>query len=954
MGTTLLKSDNLGASIEGVIKLARESAKSGLNPTWVLVPDRFTLECEKLLLKDESGMPCCLLNTRVITFSMLFNIIKTELGDDEIILDKTRAVLYIWRAITDVAGDLCWFKGSGHHYTFAEKMFNTINQLTSSLVDFDKLETNATTDITRKKMHDIALIYRRYKQLTTESIDASGMLGYLIKNLQSSKLIKQAKIFVCGFDHLSIQRLSVLEQVLLNCLDFVTGIQIESEGEFQIREVLFRNNIQFKEIARNCRESSSPLGILPFVCGHKNINDEGAFIANRVRGFLNNGTDPNDIVVLLCDYDNTHKIYEEIFNSCNIAVNMDVGLALLDTPLAMYLRDLIALAIHDSTENFLSILKSNFIKITTDELFKIENMCLKTNSGLFKTDYFEELKNNIKKLRSCKNVYDICEILLEFLKAIQIDDKIDHISGEKLEKLVSIIGDSLCYKKMELREFKMLFETLASATKVSGVPTFCDRVLIANAKEYQPHVVKNIIIANVCEGTFPITTNDTDILTETDIRSMNIIIEPTATMQNNRARTHAWNILNSASQSLCVCHISVNTAGEEVFRGEIVEQLLQQKTQNNTSNLNKYGVELNSHWVAKRYVLQAIGTGMAFLDQLYFASILKSLDLPSLSVIDLKKNEMNITCGKELFPSLLSVTQIETFYVCPFMHFLTRGLKVRPRDRYKVSANIIGNIIHKIVEEFTLDLIAKYQGGQVRNIAKIVDQVLGSKEFSWFACDDLHLPLVQGLRKEAIIICNKIEANIEQSQYKPRFVERSLNSDIITGKADRVDTTIIDGQEYAIVIDYKTGSVVEFKPVDLYIGAKLQLPLYLKLLEADGFKMGGGFYFHLKSGFTKDERMKGLVLNSDENVIAIDRGLEDGGYRSNIIQVRRTSKGVISGGYDADKIRDLVDYADSMAHIAQKHITNGVIIKSSTDNKACGYCVNSATCLFKDKIRSGL
>ena len=101
--------------------LLQKAAKQPiLQNTLVLVPDRFTLQAERILLQHQPH----LLNTRVVTFSMLYRMLAGELnrGLDPQVLDKTSAVLNIWQAIRQVQDQLLWFKTSAGHYDFAEKM----------------------------------------------------------------------------------------------------------------------------------------------------------------------------------------------------------------------------------------------------------------------------------------------------------------------------------------------------------------------------------------------------------------------------------------------------------------------------------------------------------------------------------------------------------------------------------------------------------------------------------------------------------------------------------------------------------------------------------------------------------------------------------------------------------------------------------------------------------------
>lgn len=224
---SVITKDNICAVNDEVLKAVANFAKNNISKgsipmCLVIVPDRFTLQAERILMKHTH----VLLNTRVITFSMLFNILsKNEVK----VLDKTSAVLFMWRAIRAVREELTYFANSVDMYAFGEKMFNTVNQLQSSMADMDKLEKNARTDVTKRKMHDISIIYKKYKELTAEYIDGSGVLGWLIDNVGKSDLIKQSYIYVTGFEHLSIQREKVLELLERNAKSFIMGVKRGSE-----------------------------------------------------------------------------------------------------------------------------------------------------------------------------------------------------------------------------------------------------------------------------------------------------------------------------------------------------------------------------------------------------------------------------------------------------------------------------------------------------------------------------------------------------------------------------------------------------------------------------------------------------------------------------------------------------------------------------------------------------
>jgi len=222
--TSEITHENLCAVNELVLSACAKFASSNqshaqLPPIFILTPDRFTLSAEKILLKTTPA----LLNVRVVTFSMLFNILNQE---ENKILDKTSSVLFLWKSIHLLKDQLQYFAKSVHQYSFAEKMFNTINQLQSSMADFKTLEKNAKTEITKRKMHDISIIYAKYRELTREYIDGSGALDWLIKHIPNNPIIKSAHIYVTGFEHLSIQRAEVVRLLKSNAKSFVIGVQL--------------------------------------------------------------------------------------------------------------------------------------------------------------------------------------------------------------------------------------------------------------------------------------------------------------------------------------------------------------------------------------------------------------------------------------------------------------------------------------------------------------------------------------------------------------------------------------------------------------------------------------------------------------------------------------------------------------------------------------------------------
>jgi len=782
---------------------------------------------------------------------MLFNILREEFETQSHVLDKSSAVLFMWNAIQQVKGDLIWFKRSAGHFAFAEKMFNTINQLSSSMVDFDTLEKNTKSEITRKKMHDIVLIRGAYKKLIADYTDSSGVLGWLIENIRHSKIIKSAKVFITGFQHLSIQRGAVVTELIKHAGEFTAGYQNGSEFEEMIAGVVLNSGI--------ASASSEILPLRYALCQNDRqlrnfdtLQDEAAWVANEICRLVKiDGVRFRDIVVVASDYETSAKVFEQVFAENGIEVNLDVGADLLSHSLTQFLREYLLLAATGGQVHFLNVIKSAYSGLNAETEFETENNALKNG-----TRGNEITAPIVKKLVKCKTVGEFCTVLASHCEersdeAIQVRKLLD-----LLETLSKISGN----QNVSPLEFINLFTALTSATKVSDIPTLADAVLLVSVPEYQPTFVPYVFVTGASDGAFPVTQDDTDIITTQDIANTNIRIEPSATLQNSRNRRHAIDIITSATEKLYIS----NTGQHQ---SELIEKLPI------TCDVS----EVASKTFATNTVLKAIGDGTAFDDAEYYGNVLKSLDLGGLEYLNPKPKVTPIKSAQKLFfqNGTARVTQIENFRKCPYFHFLENGLNVRVRERNKLAANIMGTVIHKLAEEFTKKIITAGREGLENfdaeaEMKKVAEQVLYIEEFRFLTQDTKNAPVISNLKKEAKLLAREIIRQVHGSKYFPKYAETPIQGEIegvvVRGKADRID---VDGTNHAIIIDYKTGAIDK---------ASLQLPLYIEFLQ-DIYTTDGAFYQTLRPG--KFDMQEAKVPDAKQQACEIISKIKGGVIRPN-------------------------------------------------------------------------
>lgn len=562
MNVTVLSGSNLAVVTNEVLLAARKNV--GFTPTFVLVPDRFTLQAERVLLEHGGTM----LNTRVVTFSMLFSALADELtqGGSVKVVDKTTAILYLWRAIKAVK--LNWFGGSSRYFDFAEKMFNAINQIKSSLVGFDELESIAKTAVARRKFADISAVEKEYKRLLSAdgAVDSSGMLAYLIDNVKSSKHFSAANFYICGFGNLSKARLRVVTELCKLAGGVYIGAVIGGELDKQIKNI--------KKTAKVAAVGGTTAGdsvqdIFAYNFAKKNlgfcqvgvfdtVQAEAETICNRIAKLARNGVKLGDITVLLGSFDDTAAQWETVFNGNGIPVNIDVGKRLGEFAVTKYLHELVEVTVNPNTENTVVALFNDFSGVGQSDLFAKENEIIARNKWAAADEISLPLDVGTAKL---------CD---EFIAIAGLEK--EEFVRNKLQGVLNAV--KLSGIELPLAEFGELFWALATSTKVSNIPLYRDRVLIAPVDDFVPAAVPYLFLCNCADGVVPKGQDDSELLLESDTKGTDISPKPGE--QRERNRRHLVDIMTGVTRQMAVSSYRIGPSGESVNAGTVITNLQKQ------------------------------------------------------------------------------------------------------------------------------------------------------------------------------------------------------------------------------------------------------------------------------------------------------------------------------------------------------------------------------------------
>ena len=344
-----------------------------------------------------------------------------------------------------------------------------------------------------------------------------------------------------------------------------------------------------------------------------------------------------------------------------------------------------------------------------------------------------------------------------------------------------------------------------------------------------------------------------------------------------------------------------------------------------------------------------------------------------------------------------SVSRVEKFYRCPFSHFTTYGLRLEERAEYRLENFAMGDLFHEALKWITHE--TEKLNLQWNRLTKIQCSQLARQAVEQIVPVFSHQILLSSARyryiqRKLIRIVERtmmaLSQHAKNSFFKPVAIEAAFGPNeklppldidlsggrkmLIRGRIDRIDRAKIGDKSYLRVVDYKSSS----RDLDLnevYHGISLQLLTYLDVaVENSGVWFDGEvdpagvLYVHVHNPILKMEqevdeltleiermkkyRMKGLLTENAESLIAMDEELEQGGS-SSIVPVYLKKDGTAS--LSKSRVVQPSDMGQIKQYVRHKHKVAGEGILSGETGiqpyrlkgrTACDYCSFKSVCQF--------
>ena len=902
----------------------------------VVVPDRFSMQAENLVF-DTLNIKSSL-NIEIVGISRLATKILRSNKIEFKRISSLEEVFAIYESIRELEGDFEYFKKC--NLDFCVKILQVIKQFKSCKIRPEQIKSTGET-LLDLKMSDLKKIFIKYEEKLNEKLDLSKVLDFFIEKSDKELDLSNINLFFINFDSFTTEINSFVCRLagLVNETYISYSRPISQANAFVYEDDIFRKTVAFAKeysvsvetkifppalkneqllmtknlFATSVEEAKSDFFVNVVA---KNKNDEVEFVAKQINYEIHHGKRFRDFAIVVPN-ENYFDTIKNAFEKFDIACYCDDAKTLSQTILGRFFLKLLRISKVGFNKTNLKFLAGNFLfgfENSEQILSEIDRLNLDSLDVFLKEfPNFKECFALIASLSNCKKVCDF-EISFSLIfekiknnyeKTLKNLEKSDFFKEQSenaqakdllfkvLDKLSEISGD----KEIDIDDFENLFKLSLDSVKVETIPSFVDAVFVGDATESYFEDVDTMFVLGATANNLPKCQSDTGIIDDEDIKNLRLhfALEPEIKTLNRRNRLKLFEVLIHAQNKLYVC-TPICEDGGKAERASFVNDLLVLFGNNKKSTDSFENIEHGE--TAGRFdrLLYFLGNRKNLLNA--YSQLKGDEKLPvryqgslqSLLSENVFRRDRVESIKGDYFPkNHFSASQLETYFACPFKHFVRYGLRLNEKEDIEPDKRQFGIFQHALLQKFVSEKnehISEIKDSEInefvdKNLLEIAGQIYDKRilQRKYF---------LNYLKNESKIILKNIKKEQKNSNFKPILLEDKIsdkffNDKTLVGYVDRVDKC----GKYFRILDYKTGNVDNIKK-DLFYGKKLQLFLYAGCERKKlGLELSGVYYFDCATKYSKygqkSTLLKGMSLKDDEIILNSDSRLEEENFKSDIL-----------------------------------------------------------------------
>lgn len=495
-----------------------------------------------------------------------------------------------------------------------------------------------------------------------------------------------------------------------------------------------------------------------------------------------------DIAIITKNIENYSAITKVIFAKYDIPVFIDEKKDLNQNLLIKYILAIFDILSKNFTyEAVFGYIKTGLLDIPEEDIFKLENYCIKwgiKGNKWYKNDWefgnlsAEELTklNEIRlqivkpllelkeRISKNKTVESISRDLYNFIQTNgvldKIRNKIEAFSGETelvkeyeagikvtmqvLDELVMLFGE----RKVSFEKYKELIKIGLQNKDVGIIPATQDQVTLGDVDRSRSHNVKVVFIIGINDGVFPSINKDEGFLSDKDrekLKEQGMQLAKTTTDRLYEEQFNIYKTLTVAEQQIYLSYTGADSEGRAIRPSVLIAKI---------KKIFPY-IKTESDIIKKEdFVGLPEETFDELLNNLYNLSngekinpiwsevykwynqneewkgrLQKAMEGLQYTNLPEKINNKNI---EELYGNKMqtSISKLEQYRKCPFSFHLKYGLGLDENEKFEIKSLDTGSFMHDVIEEFFEK--AKNKEIQIREISeeeteKIIHDIIMEK-----------------------------------------------------------------------------------------------------------------------------------------------------------------------------------------------------------------------------------
>lgn len=528
---------------------------------YIITPEQFSYSAEKKLLEEINTNAS--VNAEVISFNRIANRVFTEVGGaNEVLISKSSKAMLIYSILEKEKKNLKFLNSSDDNIDIILKEITEFKKHNITTLNIEEENEKIENPELNQKLNEINLIYKIYEEnIKNKFIDEEDILTKLAEKIPESKMFDNSIVYIDEFAGFTKQEYNIVEKILekakqVNITICADNLEENTNKESDIfyfnkqfaklltdcgqnvdkkqeKSILLKNkyrfkNIELKHLEENIYNNSynifknEPKNIKLFLASSPYTEIEK--IAQEINKLVREEKYKyNEIAIITKNIENINNIAKAIFSKYNIPIFIDEKSEITENILIKYILSILEIYTTNwSTEAVFNYIKSDFLEINKNDIYKLEKYCQKmgiNRNKWYKNNWKEnenlrkiivepllKLKQEIDKEKSAKNISEnIYKYLLKNNIEEKINKKINKIKKEEIKEeykaslniLTDVLDEIVTFfkdEKITIQKYKEILKIGLKNKEFGKIPQNIDQVILGDIDRTRSHKVKAVFI----------------------------------------------------------------------------------------------------------------------------------------------------------------------------------------------------------------------------------------------------------------------------------------------------------------------------------------------------------------------------------------------------------------------------------------------------------------------------